>query len=164
MDSISLNQFNNQTDVLIQQNCSVSVLEDLKCFKQFTEKIIGDGHCGFRSIAVHIYQDQEKYNEIRSLFVKEVEKISSNTIDLDLKYSLDYLIETAKPLKPNEFISQEKWMEVAMLSLFAEIFQRPIVFLNICSDVESRNSCTFLPDCEPSKTFDPIGLLFSGPG
>lgn len=114
----------------------------------------GDGNCGFRCVAKLIFDDEEKYAEVRSIMVSCLSDNEHLFVKMLGKDGHKKLLKNLQPRGPVVF--KNNWLhKLDMGQLLSDSFERPICFF-------SSVSCdTYVPvnaSPDPSKT--PIHLLF----
>ncbi|KAL1929285.1 hypothetical protein VTP01DRAFT_2344 [Rhizomucor pusillus] len=138
---------------LKQLEDKTDILQDILPFMgDFIEKQIlveMDGNCDFRTIAVCIGLQQDKWPEVRSAlpaYPHYQTRKPSKSIYNEVLYITDWRVGTAPP---------EKWMLMSHFGpAIAKAFQRAVYFFS-----EAVNS-TFLPDNVSFKTHLPISFYF----
>jgi len=126
----------------IQPNLTNELLSHIPSFYRSSivniVNVEGDGNCGFRSIAVGLGMQENRWPQIRKELGENLEKNSEFYISLwNEKDYYDYLEVTRWE---DGSCGVEKWMIMPDFgSIIANTFQRPVIYI-------SRNQCiTFVP-------------------
>ena len=116
----------------------------------------GDGNCGYRCVAWQVYNDENKWREVREEMANKLVEMKGKFMKLmGIKTKKAFEEEVTKIKPVDGPASKSKWLsKLDHGQLLAECFERPICFYSL------NDSHTFVPHSSPPKSISPIFLSF----
>lgn len=111
----------------------------------------GDGHCGFRAIALAIGREEEDHMSIRQDLLQDLNKNPTIYTEAVLGWTPEEAHARLNTTLENVLHDRSLWLCMPFSGThIAQCYQRPFIFysLSLCS--------TFFPLCNPSNNLDPI--------
>jgi len=105
--------------------------------------IRGDGNCQFRSIADQVYNDQERYTDVRKAIVDWLSNNKDFYVDDENTTKLcDFLIDTPWTNYINKMSSDGTWGDQLTLTAAAEVYQSNIWVLSSVAALKPEDAVT----------------------
>ena len=144
--------------LIIHSSFDKSSLQEIK--KYIEDKIVSDGHCGFRSIALALGRNQNEYSIIRRDLANFLQKKNINSNQKESSYLKD-LIDRTQPIHGEICAPESRYFSSQLVPFLAEFHKIPIVFYDANEDAGPEDSFISLPDISPINVpkFDPM-ILF----
>lgn len=125
------------------------------CIEKFTD-VKADGHCGFRSIAVSVYDDEDEWLQVRQDMYNEIQEnptfYTDQIIEAMLPERLTNKAECLAALGTSaDRTSFENWMVMpGMAGIVANRYKRPVIYYS------AQRSLTTFPFNKPWRPCSPI--------
>jgi len=147
------------------QNDQYHTEEKLKYFKMaWKSKIIGDGNCQYRAIADQLWNDQERYTEVRKSVTDWLENNKNYYVDEENTTRMcDFLVDIKWPDYVAAMRKNYAWGDQLTLTAAAEIYQMNIWVLSTVKTSNPENAVTVISPKSfrnKSSTNDPAKTIY----